>query len=348
MGTQRKFPGLRAGVLLAAVLASSVAVVSLAAAQSASTGSEGYLGVTTQTLTDELREGLGFKYAGSGALVNGIMDDSPAATAGIRQGDIITAIGTKPVTSSTELRKAVRGYKAGQSVAVKVVRGGQTRTFNVKLAEPPDEGEDTFEWTTPAPAPRAPLPPDAPKAKVYRFYGNGDDVMDFGDLNGNMMMSMTGRGRLGVRIEDLNAELGEYFKGAAGKGVIVMGVNDDTPAKKAGMKAGDVITKVNDTAVANSEDLVSALRKLDAGPAKITVVRKGVAQTITVDLPERNEFPHVMGMRTPGAMRWYSNDGTRKRIEVHGDDSGDVQRQLDDLRRQLDELKRDLNKGDRN
>jgi serine protease Do len=339
MGTQGKFPGLRAGVLLAVVLASSVAVVSLASAQTASGGGEGYLGVTTQTLTDELREGLGFKYAGSGALVNGIMDDSPAATAGIRQGDIITAIGTKAIASSSELRSAVRGYKAGQSVSVKVMRAGQTKTFNVKLAEMPEESGDTFEWSTPPPAPRAPdapLPPGAPKAKVYRFYGNGDDVMDFDGLKGDVMMGMTGRGRLGVRIEDLNAELGEYFKGAAGKGVIVMGVNDDTPAKKAGIKAGDVITKVNDTAVANSEDLVSALRKR-------------VAQAITVQLPERNDFPYVMRMRGgPGGMRWYTNDEPHRRIEIHGDDSADVQRQLEDLRRQLDELKRELNKGDKN
>ena len=340
MGAQRKFPGLRAGVLLAAMLATSVAVVSTAVAQSTSTTSEGYLGVTTQTLTDELREGLGFKYAGAGALVNGVMDDSPAMTAGIKQGDIITTIGTKAITSSSTLRSAVRGYKAGQTVSVKVVRAGQTRTLNVKLAEVPDEGEE-FDWETPPPTPRAPyapMPPPAPK--VYRFYGgDGDDM-------GDIMVNVGGRGRLGVRVEELTPELGEYFKVASGKGVLVMSVVDESAAKKAGIKSGDVITKVNDTAIADSDDLVSALRKLDAGPAKVTVVRKGATQVISVTLPE----PQTMKMRTPSAMRWYMNDDPhyKRRIEIHGDDQADLHREIEELRREIDDLKRDLSKGDKN
>jgi len=130
-------------------------------------------------------------------------------------------------------------------------------------------------------------------------------------------------------------ELSDYFRGANGKGVIVKGVNDDTPAARAGFKVGDVIVKVADVSVEDSDDLMKELRKVDQGKVSVTVVRRGTTQTLTPELEKRE---------TESYTRYYldhSHSGQR-RVVIDGGDMGDVRRQIDDLKREIEDLKKEL------
>jgi len=92
-----------------------------------------------------------------------------------------------------------------------------------------------------------------------------------------------GRGRLGVTVQELNAELAEYF--GVKSGVLVASVTADSPAAKAGMKAGDVITAVNGKAVATPGELVSGLPAPDtAQEVTLTVFRDKREMTLRVAL----------------------------------------------------------------
>src|SRR5215470_17507036 len=88
-------------------------------------------------------------------------------------------------------------------------------------------------------------------------------------------LEMMGSGPwLGVETQDLDSDLGDYFSRPDGKGVLVTHVLDDTPAKKAGMRSGDVIIEVDGKSVEDTYDLRIDLRDKDAGPVKVTVLRK--------------------------------------------------------------------------
>jgi serine protease Do len=95
-----------------------------------------------------------------------------------------------------------------------------------------------------------------------------------------------GRGRLGVTVQELSGQLGEYFGATAG--VLVTAVDDDTPASQAGIKAGDVITRVGGMAVRTAPELQRRLADAD-GEVEIVIVREKKEQTIraTVRRDER-------------------------------------------------------------
>jgi membrane-associated protease RseP (regulator of RpoE activity) len=297
----------------------------------------GYLGVTTQTLTDRLRDGLGFTYAGDGALVSEVMDDSPASTAGIQRGDVITAVGTRAITSSESLTDRIQAAREGDVVAIKVMRKSGTRTLNVKLAGRSDDEDNDGDsgWSSDEPpmAPSPPTPPAAPHART--FYFNNDD-MRLPGLDKMMWIGNT-RGRLGIQVENMVPELSDYFRGTNGKGVIVKGVNDDTPASRAGFKVGDVIVKVGDASVDDSDDLMKELRKVDQGKVSVTVVRKGATQTLTPELEKRQD-PETF-------TRYYMDHGSHsapRRIVIDGDTPDCAILERDDLRREIEDQKRNL------
>ena len=298
----------------ASVTAAAVLVIGMGVANGATTDAkEAWLGVYTQTLTAELREGL--NYTGTGALVSRVIEGGPAAKAGVQKGDVIVGIGTTTITASPDLTKAISAAKVGQTVQVRIVRDGQRRTLNATLAERKDE---EMEWT------------EAPEAPGMQ-HDHGDGDWDFLFNDGIPGVSFSGsRGRLGVHVQDLNPDLGSYFGVPDGKGVLVTEVMSETPAEKAGLKAGDVITKVGDRAVADSDDLVSALRGADK-KVMLTIRRKNASRTIESELRD----PTVRYRRGPMAYR-------APEIRIQRDVPDDVRRELDDLRRELRDLKSKL------
>jgi serine protease Do len=102
----------------------------------------GWLGVMIQKVTPDIAESLGLP-AAKGALVADVVKGGPAAKAGIKTGDVITAFDGHPVKESTELPLLVARTPVGSDVDVKVLRDGQEQSVAVKIAEMMDEeGEE--------------------------------------------------------------------------------------------------------------------------------------------------------------------------------------------------------------
>ena len=97
-------------------------------------GKRAHLGVSLVDLTDELREHFGAP-KDAGLLVSSVEDGSPADKSGIQTGDIIVAIDGKDVQSTSELRKALREKKDGDTVRVEVLRGRARQTFVATVVE---------------------------------------------------------------------------------------------------------------------------------------------------------------------------------------------------------------------
>lgn len=338
-------------------LATLVMSVGLAATGHAQDADETtWLGVYTQSISDGLRDGIDYDGDG-GVLVNRVVDGSPADEAGIEKGDVIVSVNSRAVDSPDALARIVRASRPGQSVAIRIVRDGDAQTLTARLEARPsgndsDDGMD-FEWETPTPpaphaAPRAPRTPRAPR--VERFNMPSPETPETPRMR--MFQMSPGRGRLGVRVETLSPELGDYFDAPEGRGVVVMEVVKGSAAEKAGLKAGDVVTHVGSRAIADTDDLVDALNDED-GRVSLTVVRKGTKRTIEATLD-----------RAPRAMRFGpGNDlmgrdllrlrdlrdgregGTRRSIDK--DDRGEMKREIEALRRQIDALEKELEDRDR-
>ena len=131
--------------------------------------------------------------------------------------------------------------------------------------------------------PEMPMPPEAPEAPEapmppHAFWVETPEL-DF---------QIYSRGpQLGISGDELTPQLAEYFGVKAGKGVLVREVLTGTAAEKAGLKAGDVIVKVDGEAVSTLGELRRALRKKREGKqVSLSIVRNRAEQTITVELDQ--------------------------------------------------------------
>ena len=97
-----------------------------------------YMGITPAEVSDEAVERYGIS---DGVYVDGVTQGSAADKAGLQEGDIITALGDTPITSYSDLKLALRSYRAGDSVSVTVDRNGQTVTLNITFDEVPSDND---------------------------------------------------------------------------------------------------------------------------------------------------------------------------------------------------------------
>jgi membrane-associated protease RseP (regulator of RpoE activity) len=97
-----------------------------------------------------------------------------------------------------------------------------------------------------------------------------------------------GRGYLGVALTELTPELRQHFGAPEGNGVLVGHVEDGSPADKAGLRVGDVLTRIDDAEIESSWDVTAAVRpKKDGEAVTLEIVRAGRTQTLGATLAER-------------------------------------------------------------
>lgn len=241
-----------------------------------SVGGGGHLGVSIRDVTADDVTKLKLPTQ-SGAVVEDVAAESPAAKAGIQKGDVVVFFDGEAVRSVQQLTRLVRETPPGRTVKVAVTRDGK----RVDLSATPDQGGGDFNVFAGRPDIEArlqALKPRMEEFKAQQMYGfPGERVFAFS----------TGRGRLGVTVQDLNPELAEFF--GVKDGVLVSSVAKDTPAARAGFKAGDVITAVDGQSVDSAAKLVDALREKD-GNVTVAVVRDRKPMSLTATL-EKAEQP---------------------------------------------------------
>jgi serine protease Do len=199
----------------------------------------------------------------NGVVVDEVMKDSAAEKAGVKTGDVVVQFDGENVRSAAQLTRLVRETVSGRTVKMGVMRDGKRMDLDVA----PAEAESVF-FERPAP------PPGGSFTWEERVPSPGA---------GNFVFSM-GRGRLGVNVQELTPELAAYF--GVKDGLLVNGVQADTPAMKAGIKAGDVIGTVDGKAVASSDELIKELAGKE-GEVTIGVTRDKKALSLKATLEPR-------------------------------------------------------------
>jgi serine protease Do len=233
----------------------------------------------------------------SGAVIDEVAPDSPAAKAGTLKGDVVVSFDGESVRSAQQFTRLVRETPPGRTVKMVVTRDGKrmdltvtpddalAETFNVAIDDKAMKADiereiarvrpelDTLRERRFRMLPREPMMPPSPDTGVFQWYNERP-----GD---RFYASSTGKGRLGVMVQDLTPELAEFF--AVKDGVLVSSVAKDSPAAKAGIKAGDVITAVDGKTVESPSELVDQLREKN-GDVTLAVTRDKKAMTLKATL----------------------------------------------------------------
>jgi len=216
-----------------------------------------------------------------GALIQRVSEDGPAREAGILEEDVIVAWNGSPVESAAQLQRLVRETPAGRAVELGVVRDGRNQTVAVTLGERESLAR-SFSF-------RGPDPEQVEKLEE-RLRRGGERMRLHAPELASGVFTIMGGGRLGVGIQSIGDQLGEYFGLGERNGVLVTSVNEDSPARKAGLKAGDVILSVNGEAIDGTGDLARKIREADEGAVRIGILRDRKERTITAELPAAPEF----------------------------------------------------------
>jgi len=204
-----------------------------------------------------------------GVEVKSVDDDSPAAKAGVKVGDVILEYNGQRVEGDEQFVRLVQETPVGRQAKLLIVRAGAPQTLTATIGVRPGNG----------------------------FFWNGDDgIKHLQSHMRQMEIHMPDTPRpliswqsrtLGVESESLNSQLAEYF--GVKEGALVRSVIKGTAAEKAGIKAGDVITKVGDQKVAAPKDITNALRSASSAKAiPITVTRERKEMTVSVTIEDKS------------------------------------------------------------
>ncbi len=246
----------------------------IAASQAGMTAGEGFIGIYSSNLDDAMYEALGLE--DDGIMVDDVVKDSPAEKAGIKPGDILLEVAGKKMTSAARLGRVVRSFEPGKEIEVKVWRDRKIINLKVTLSE---QGDNEIMNKRKSKKPHA--------FKIFEDYDDDDDNLLF--FQGNCEPGVW----LGVQIESLNDQLGNFFGVKNGEGCLVMEVEDESPANAAGILAGDVIVEIAGEKIEDSEDLIEELEDFkDGDKVEVVLIRDKKEKKIDVVLKEKPEKFH--------------------------------------------------------
>ncbi len=295
--------------------------------------SDVWLGIYTQTVDKELKEAfnLGVDY---GVIVKSVIPDSPADEAGLKQGDIILKFAGKKVRDADDLVESVSQHKAGDKIDIALIRDGDKKTLVAEL----DNRDDHDSY-----------------GKAYNNYNR---ALQWFDKNGPKTYSWRYQRDdskysdtyIGLSLQNLNSQLGEYFGVEDGRGALITEVIAESPAEKAGLKAGDVIVEIDGNKVEGPNDVQEAVQEADKGDEiEVAVLRDKAEKTFKLEVAEAPDNLYSMpNMMTPDFDNNYlfiprTKGLFRGNFDNDVFDARDMQEWREGIEQELKELQKELN-----
>jgi serine protease Do len=210
----------------------------------------GMLGVQIQTVTPELAKSFGLQEP-MGALVAEVNPNSPAAKADIQRGDIIIEFNGTPIKEMHELPRLVAGTAPGKTVNLKLLRQGKEKSITVTLAE---------------------MKPEMMSRGLQEEGGEAE------------------KSALGMMVQELTPNLARNFQIKDATGIIVVQVEQGSPASDAGIRPGDIIMEINGVALQTMKDYQAQISQAKPGSAlRFLVKRRGKTLYVVVEVPEKEK-----------------------------------------------------------
>ena len=204
----------------------------------------GYLGVMIQDVTPSLAKEFNLKDQ-KGALIGDVVPKGPAEKAGLKSGDVVLEFNGKPIRDSRHFKLQVARVKPSESVPVKILRNGSTKTIEVTINE---------------------LPGSEKIAKADPRNKEDGEVLK------------------GIAVSDLDAQTRREFSIPNGvHGAIVTEVDGDSVAREAGLKPGDVIIEINRQPVKSAEDAVKLSENPKDKTTLLRIWSNGGSRYVVID-----------------------------------------------------------------
>ena len=239
----------------------------------------GYLGVSPENLKGYQAKELGIS---NGAFVGEAPNDGPAAMAGIKQGDVITQIGSVPITTQQDLRAAMLRYGPGETVQVDLVRDKNKKSIKVKVGKAPTQTAMNEVQPKQRMIDPRQIIPDLDRMDPDFGFKIPNDSKDVPPIR-------EGKAKLGVTVQNPTEALRkQYSIPASSKGAVVTQVLGGSVAETIGLKPGDVIEKLGQTTIAKADDITKALDGVKWGDSRqIRVTRYSKSGVTTLEVPVR-------------------------------------------------------------
>ena len=241
-----------------------------------------YLGVEVEEITAERVTALKLKEE-RGVEITMVDQDAPAGKAGLKEHDVILDFNGTRVEGQQQLGRLIRETPAGRSVTLGISRDGLPMQIKATLG---DRMKDKAFKYGHIQMPPMPAMPSFPDIEVPAF----DVVVRAYDRSTGML------------VDSLTPQLGEFFGLKSGEGVLVRSVEKGSAAEAAGIKAGDVIVKLDDEKITDRNDWRRAVRD-KSGKVSLGLVRDKKEQTVALTLPERRKGE----LRKPGPQEMFEN-----------------------------------------
>ena len=244
----------------------------------------GWLGAAIEEISADKAKELKLP-ADRGVLLAEVEQDSPAAKAGLKSGDVITVFDGQRVEGTMAFRRMVRETPPGRSVELGYWRDGSSGSTTVELGNLTSEMQDRAQEVGDRVRQMTQEQIDQQMAQMPMVLNLPDDAGIFAGPTPT----------LGIGALNLSGQLGNYFGAPDGQGVLVSEVRDATPASKAGLLAGDVITKLDGDRVRTVAELREKLAaKRGEKSVTLTILRKGSELSISVE-PQAPNPPKPSG-----------------------------------------------------
>ena len=298
--------------------------------------SQGYLGAGMQDIDKDRAAALKLKDV-RGAEIVTLDHDAPANQAGLKLHDVILQMNGQQVEGVEQLRRMLRETPAGRTVTLLVSRDGQTMSINLQLADRAAIARAAWDNHFSV------QPPD-------------DNPMTDGFLGASPRGQKSFLGTIGpssvyvgAAINPLTRQMADFLGVTEGQGLLVESVDDNSPAFSAGLKAGDVITKVNKTGVISRKDWTHEINSNKGKQVELTIVRNRKEQTLSMmagDPKKKGEVDwQVFGPSDNDSVVALLNDGQSK---IFLNNKG-LQQQFDSqdmekFRKQFEQNQKDLQK----
>ena len=197
----------------------------------------GWLGVSIQDIDDKLAQSFGLAKAG-GVLLSDVQPGTPAAKAGLRQGDVIVKLNGTELADSADLRNRIAMLAPNSKAILALIRDGKELNLDVVIGKQPEN------------------------------FGQNADVQsdeESGDVSG----------QYGLELQELTPDLAEHFGYHEGQGVLIGSVEEGSPAELASLKPGQLIEEINRKPVKNVDEAIAAMSKSTADKRVLLKVRVG-------------------------------------------------------------------------